>query len=389
MEDAELLLGFVNAVAKPAYHVPPPPPPPSAPPVAPPSAPPVALQQAPEVTEEAVPLVHESLPVEEVIVEETIVEESAAQDSAPVQELKVERDPPRLDPHIDHQLELDDVPHDEVQALPEHKVPDEQSQPEITNERPAQLAASGRPDPDSQTPPSSSVPVDTKDSLQMSETKTRVYKGWPKGKPRGPRQVQYAKRGTKTKKTQSDGGTGQGSVSGSAGSPTLSNADMTMENGEEGSQLGDVSQEQDEIIAAGTEHNGSEMTFDDMLDPELLSTAQASISLVAAVSAVAATPIQVGTTSTPEPRPRSRGTNSQTVVISDDLCASCQNARTSDLQDFWVSCNGCKSWFHHTCVGFQTEREVKDVDKFYCKSCEPRFGATTCKLGSLIPVAVS
>ena len=66
-------------------------------------------------------------------------------------------------------------------------------------------------------------------------------------------------------------------------------------------------------------------------------------------------------------------------VLTDDLCASCGNVRTSDLHDFWISCNGCKSWFHHTCVGFKTEREVKDVDKFYCKSCEPRFGSTTCE----------
>ena len=53
-------------------------------------------------------------------------------------------------------------------------------------------------------------------------------------------------------------------------------------------------------------------------------------------------------------------------------CAEVENNATS-----WISCDGCKAWFHFACAGFKNEREVRAVDKYRCKKCKPLFGATT------------
>ena len=78
------------------------------------------------------------------------------------------------------------------------------------------------------------------------------------------------------------------------------------------------------------------------------------------------------------PTKASRRTNK---VTAETICAGCEVAReTTKLNpelDEWVSCNGCKKWFHVDCAGFKKASEVRDVDKFFCKPCEPVHGKTT------------
>lgn len=61
------------------------------------------------------------------------------------------------------------------------------------------------------------------------------------------------------------------------------------------------------------------------------------------------------------------------------VCAGCETARQSPNGgiDSWISCNGCDGWFHSDCAGFQDDRDTKNVDKFFCKPCEPKHGLTT------------
>lgn len=63
------------------------------------------------------------------------------------------------------------------------------------------------------------------------------------------------------------------------------------------------------------------------------------------------------------------------------VCAGCATAReTKHLNgelDEWISCNGCKNWFHVDCAGFKKAIEVRDVDKYFCAACEPTHGKTT------------
>ncbi|KAL4806474.1 JmjC domain-containing histone demethylation protein 1 [Aspergillus unguis] len=63
-------------------------------------------------------------------------------------------------------------------------------------------------------------------------------------------------------------------------------------------------------------------------------------------------------------------------------CATCNLVRipieNEDQGDVtWISCDGCKRWFHIVCAGFKNDREVRTVDKFICKSCRPIHGQTT------------
>lgn len=62
-----------------------------------------------------------------------------------------------------------------------------------------------------------------------------------------------------------------------------------------------------------------------------------------------------------------------------EFCPACQLRRNkiNGFQDLWINCNGCKTWIHATCAGFDTEKKVKEVDKFYCKKCETNHGSTT------------
>jgi hypothetical protein len=78
--------------------------------------------------------------------------------------------------------------------------------------------------------------------------------------------------------------------------------------------------------------------------------------------------------------------STETVVRQSTLpavCSACHFARNSTNVDTdsnstsWISCDGCKSWFHFACAGFKNEREVRGVDKYRCRKCKSIHGATT------------
>ncbi|KAF2742720.1 hypothetical protein M011DRAFT_462275 [Sporormia fimetaria CBS 119925] len=62
------------------------------------------------------------------------------------------------------------------------------------------------------------------------------------------------------------------------------------------------------------------------------------------------------------------------------ICAGCRSSDSATSigdGEQWISCDGCKEWFHYACAGFKSEREVRVIDKFYCDACKPKFGNTT------------
>jgi F-box/leucine-rich repeat protein 10/11 len=77
----------------------------------------------------------------------------------------------------------------------------------------------------------------------------------------------------------------------------------------------------------------------------------------------------------------SRAARKHAKAMPETICASCKSTRESARQagelDEWISCNGCKNWFHVDCAGFKKAIEVRDVDKYFCASCEPSHGKTT------------
>ena len=69
--------------------------------------------------------------------------------------------------------------------------------------------------------------------------------------------------------------------------------------------------------------------------------------------------------------------------VTEQICAACgfnRNKLTLETENestSWISCDGCNKWFHFACAGFKSEREVRSVDKYRCKTCKPLYGPTT------------
>ncbi|KAI9692764.1 MAG: JmjC domain-containing histone demethylation protein 1 [Bogoriella megaspora] len=64
-------------------------------------------------------------------------------------------------------------------------------------------------------------------------------------------------------------------------------------------------------------------------------------------------------------------------VTSCKSCGLSQNPERRSEEEIWISCNGCDAWFHWACAGLKSEREVRIIDKFFCRECKPKHGATT------------
>lgn len=77
----------------------------------------------------------------------------------------------------------------------------------------------------------------------------------------------------------------------------------------------------------------------------------------------------------------SRAARQQNKTKPETICSKCNSTRETAQQagelDEWISCNGCKNWFHVDCAGFKKAIEVRDVDKYFCASCELTHGKTT------------
>lgn len=62
------------------------------------------------------------------------------------------------------------------------------------------------------------------------------------------------------------------------------------------------------------------------------------------------------------------------------ICPACNNAAdVSSERVHWLQCDGCDQWYHVGCSGL-TAKQSKVIDKYYCKTCEPKFGKSTSKL---------
>lgn len=197
--------------------------------------------------------------------------------------------------------------------------------------------------------------------------KPRVHRGWPKGKPRGPRapntDTTKATRVNKRKVNKANPD-GQKSTKKSKTHRTLSSlSPLTPTSSAQVRHEFKSSRPRRHSHSGILAHHPNQTT-----KPQRHSSAPLSDTYPSHKS---------GLWAFAKPRPRGRHAIQGPIEVT--ICEACKLEQNSSngLQDFWIGCNGCKNWFHTTCVGFETERKVKDVDKFYCNSCEPRFGKTT------------
>lgn len=190
------------------------------------------------------------------------------------------------------------------------------------------------------------------ESISAAETagdtdspRPRPRRGWPKGKPRGPRNKNT---GTKPRST----------VRRSRASARI-NAE-----------------------------NGSTVSSDDTSPPAPFRRKSHSDLAALAVTTLGLAPSRHSSVPpnvryeilTPRLKSSAGRRASKKVALAEDIiCSGCSKAResTHGELDQWIGCNGCKGWFHYDCAGFKNERDVRDVDKFFCRPCEPQHGATT------------
>lgn len=81
------------------------------------------------------------------------------------------------------------------------------------------------------------------------------------------------------------------------------------------------------------------------------------------------------------PASPTKRTRPKPKINPETICAGCHTTRETAYAnaelDAWISCNGCKQWFHVDCAGYKKATEVRDVDKYFCSPCEPTHGKTT------------
>lgn len=242
----------------------------------------------------------------------------------------------------------------DVQRLPELPLP------------PPDVAESGQ----TQTPPDESQPV-VQETVPAEEAKPRKHQGWPKGKPRGPRSNPSSskrKRATPKPKSASSGNT-SGPQS-QLESPQSLPAEQSLAPPTDGPILS-----QQPVDHMRNPHFHVRRHSFSTTSPPPFSTAFPSTYL-------RAQSLPLGTPeATPAPaNPLRQPTKKAAVEQPDLICAACKSSdsevKVGDGEQ-WIGCDGCKEWYHYACAGFSSEREVRDVNKFYCEPCRPKFGETT------------
>ncbi|KAF1833190.1 hypothetical protein BDW02DRAFT_393466 [Decorospora gaudefroyi] len=266
------------------------------------------------------------------------------------------------EPAIPYVAPLPPSDHDTLQTQAPVHVTDH-SQPSAD---PAQTALAAQ----THTPPedtSSAVPQpEMQDSGPSEEAKPKKHQGWPKGKPRGPRSTSATgKRKRSTPKPKSASSTSTSAVPDQLQSPLSLAAEQPPTVPGEGSVL-------PEPLAESSQSSKSQIRRHSFSTPSLsfsnrgpFSTYERARSLPLGPQRVVSAPVAKPAKAPGEP---------------DLICAAC-NSSAADIKigdgEQWIGCDGCKEWYHYPCAGFNSEREVREVNKFYCEPCRPKFGETT------------
>jgi F-box/leucine-rich repeat protein 10/11 len=210
-------------------------------------------------------------------------------------------------------------------------------------------------------------PPPMSNTAAAEDAKPKKHQGWPKGKPRGPRNTPTtSKRKKAAPKSKAASSASAKATTDSVQSP-LGNGVATSANASTSSSA-NVTPPYDQ--PAGPRRHSFSNSF------LVLPTTDVPSNAVRAQSV----PLQTfPSTAPPAAEPRRRA-KAQQNAEPDLICASCKSSdsevKVGDGEQ-WIGCDGCKEWYHYACAGFNSEREVRDVNKFYCEPCRPKFGQTT------------
>jgi F-box/leucine-rich repeat protein 10/11 len=226
------------------------------------------------------------------------------------------------------------------------------------------------------TPPEDSAivqpPPPMSNTAAAEETKPKKHQGWPKGKPRGPRSTPSTSRRKKaTPKPKTAPPTSSKPTADQLQSPQSLLADQNgVPAAADASTSSSSHATPSHDLPAGPRRHSFSNSFLVLPATDLRSEAARAQSV----------PLQASLlTPTPTSKPAQRA-KAQPIPEPELICASCKSS-DSEIKvgdgEQWIGCDGCKEWYHYACAGFNSEREVRDVNKFYCEPCRPKFGQTT------------
>jgi len=217
-----------------------------------------------------------------------------------------------------------------------------------------------------QTPPEDNAQIEAPPEAHTGDTKPKRQQGWPKGKPRGSRNGAAS-----TKKRKSPPDSKAGSSYTVPEPPEQLHSPQSLP-----TEQHDVATAYASTILTRplpSRENTSQSrrySFSDTIPG--MADNDGSILSVRARSVPLGTPMII------PPSANALPNSSSTEPVT--ICAGCNSSDSETTigdGEQWIRCDGCKEWYHFVCAGFQNEREVRDVDKFYCAPCQPKFGETT------------
>jgi F-box/leucine-rich repeat protein 10/11 len=263
-----------------------------------------------------------------------------------------------------------------VASLPPSDPHPQHTQPPVDvkhNPQPPQDALPSASTAQTQTPPeetSSAVSQPLmQDPVPAEEPKPKKHQGWPKGKPRGPRgnTTSTGKRKRSTPKPKSGSSTSTSGAQDQLQSPLSLPAEQPATAAETSIPSAPLAEPTPSSTIQARRHSCSTSLL-------TLRNEDQSLNYLRAQSApldpqtVASAPLEI-----PRQLPKA-------PIEPDLICATCKSSE-SDIKigdgEQWIGCDGCKEWYHYPCAGFNSEREVREVNKFYCEPCRPKFGETT------------
>lgn len=199
------------------------------------------------------------------------------------------------------------------------------------------------------------------------QQKPREHRGWPKGKPRGPRV------GGLDIKRRSKGTTKKGEAT---------NADRTAPRNRRRKSKTAATQDEDEPTEDAFDVSNTKQKPRRKSDVDWYAIVHKKWQPLEAISRRSSAPPGLKINSPQDcGKGKVKNPKENEKPKFSEICFACKNTRnaTNGTHELWINCNGCQMWFHTACAGFDNERKVKEVDKFYCKDCEADHGPTTCK----------
>jgi F-box/leucine-rich repeat protein 10/11 len=346
LEDAELLLNFAGRVAS---QPPPPDPPRRHAPLGPPAnhanfytasqaPPPQAYPYTPAPTHVAHVFIPEPIAA---VVAPPATSENALTSLPSPQDTNEDEKSMDTDKEISQNAEIPPLPAAIASEPPRVRAPQQTHTPPEEERRTSEQSAVQLALPTMDT---TELPATSVESQQPADAPAaRPRRGWPKGKPRGPRS-----KNSTTTKPRSSARRSRASTAKSVADSSDSSAEEKRPRRKSDTDLSLPSLEQPQTRPEDIRG----MTVPPSLRYEILQSPT---------------------------KPAAAAPRKPSKEFQETVCASCALTRESSHGelDQWISCNGCQLWFHFDCAGFKNERDVRDVSKFFCKACEPKHGSTT------------